>query len=363
MPVPTISSVTPNAGLTGGKRLVAIAGTNFQLPPAPAPFGVTTPPNPSVEVLFGGVKGTDVRVLTTGLLHVTTPIHDAGLVDVVVRNIDQNGVLVGAETVTSVGAFTFARPDLNTGPTNESDFTRLVRNLILELRRQVVDNVELTVHTDYDDSPSGANVAMLSTLPGLVLSGPALRENRFFSMNEPRVRSLGGGQYQDLRPPYTVDLVFTLIGVDDSTPRLLNLMKETVGFFQRNKVLRIPRDVALPNGEQVEYEMEIEPDGDFDVQGGPNNSNVRNFSGTFAIRGFDIDDPDMAQVQTAALVDVVPSGTVGVDGLLPSPIILGSVPGVTPAPPIPPGPAPAPGAGGVTIEQLAPGKPPGPSPG
>lgn len=330
MPVPSITSVTPSAGLTGGRLLVEVIGTNFQLPPAPPTTGPATKPNPSVEVLFGTKEGLSVRVLSTTKLHVLTPIADAAVVSLTVRNIDQDGVLIPGETVTLASAFTYARPVLETLASGsgaiDGDVTRVVYTLIKELRRQVFGNVELTVHTDYDDTPDGANVAFLSSLPGLVLSGPALRENRFYSLNAPRTVALGGGQFKQLRAPYTVDLVFTLIGADDNMRRLLNLMREATLFFHRNKVLTMPRDANLPSGEVVEYEMEIEPDGDFDVQpsrGEEANANLRSFSGTFVIRGVDIDDSDMSSEQTSELLDVIITGQAPEH--VPSPVVFGGV--------------------------------------
>jgi hypothetical protein len=342
--------------------LVAITGTNFQLAPVPPASGPTTAPNPSVEVLFGATRSPEVRVLTTGLLHVTSPISDPGLVSVTVRNIDQAGVVVPGETVTAANAFTFARPVLETNATTEDDLVRCVRAVMVELARQVIDNVELTVNTDYDDAPDGANIAYLSKLPGLVLVGPTLRENRFFSENTPRSVALGGGQFREQRPARTVDLVFTLIGVDDATIRGLSLLKEVTAFFQGNKVLRMLRDPTVP-GTYVQYEMDIEPGADFAFTSAtPGNANVRSFSGSFVVRGLDIDDADMSRIQTTALVDAVAVGAVGVDGVLPSPIILTGQSGVSPPPadPLPAGPPAAVGQTGP-LEQIAPTFPVGPS--
>jgi hypothetical protein len=121
-----------------------------------------------------------VGVVADGRLTFLTPANDAGLVDVVVRNLDDDGVpIVGEEAVRS-GAFTYAQPRL----TAESDLTRLVRTLLRELKRQVLDNVVLTVQTDFDaETGDELHLAQFAALPGLVLVGPELVEDRCYSLN------------------------------------------------------------------------------------------------------------------------------------------------------------------------------------
>jgi hypothetical protein len=92
------------------------------------------------------------------------------------------------------------------------------------------------------------------------------------------------------RVPYTVDLLFTIIGASDHTVELLNLMATTELFFHRNKFLEMDRNPASPLGGRVRYEMDLAPDGDLRVTSQPNASNVRSFSGSFVIRGFDLED-------------------------------------------------------------------------
>jgi hypothetical protein len=86
--VPTLSviSISPVAGGTGGGTTVTITGTGF----------TTTL---SSSVTFGGVAGTNVRVIDAVTLQVTAPAHALGPVDVVVT--------VGASSVTKTNAFTY----------------------------------------------------------------------------------------------------------------------------------------------------------------------------------------------------------------------------------------------------------------
>lgn len=346
MTVPTFANILPKAGPTRARRLVQILGSGFQMPPAPAATGKTTTPNPSVRVLFGTVPSDDVGVVTEGMLHVLTPIHDQGAVDITIQNIDQQGNVVAGEQVTATAAYTYARPNLNAREANESLLAYVVRTLLQEMKRQILENVELTTNVDFDDSPTDmANIAALASLPGLVLAGPQLRENRLYGLNELREDvDLEFIQQAQLRPGYTVDLVFTVIGVDDTAQRHLNLMQETIGFFHQNQLLVVP-DPVDPT-QFVEFEMLIETPPS--IVGGPNNSNLRAFSGTVAVLGVTLDDDDMAIRAIFEVQDVVPTGG-GVNA--PSAVILTGTPGTFPAPPVAPNPPAQPGKR-FSIEQF-----------
>jgi len=95
---PTINSVIPNSGTTGGGRSVTITGTNLQ--------GAT--------VTFGGTSATVVSTSGTTAA-VLTPAHAAGLVDV--------AATTGAGTGTATNAYTFvvcAGPTINAQPPSGS---------------------------------------------------------------------------------------------------------------------------------------------------------------------------------------------------------------------------------------------------
>lgn len=309
MAVPTIANVLPLIVRTGGRQLIKIRGSNFQLTPPPPLTGPAPVPNPPVQVIFHDSSGADiqareVRVLTPTLLHVLTPIANPGPATVTVVNVDQDGVPIMGESATLTG-FAFARPAIGSAdPAQQSNLTRLIAALVLEMRRQIFDNVVIATSTDFDDTPDGANIAALATLPGLVLSGPVLRLSRFYTDRATReVVDQDGDTYQQ-RPARTVDLVFTLIGVDNLTTRTQDLMSEATAFFLRNLTLSMLRNPAVA-GDYVEYELEIETDGDFKPTGNVNNSNLHSFSGTFAIRGFSIDDADMSTRLVSSVEDLL----------------------------------------------------------
>ena len=287
MTVPLITHITPSTVPTGGGLLLEIAGDGFRLPTAVPAAGATMPPPPSVRVAIAGTPSRDVRVLSSESLVCVLPSGGPGPVDVVVENLDADGTPVAGERAVAHRVLTYVRPGL----TSEADLTRLVRAALQELKRQVLANVVLTVQTDFDvDTGDELHLSHVAELPALVLIGPELSENRFFSLNELPESSIGEDQFVQRRTPYTVDLGFTLVGVSDHTSELLNLMAATQLFFHRNPFLELDRDAVDAGAGRVRYEMDFTPDGDLKVTSQPNESNVRSFSGRFVVRGFDLEE-------------------------------------------------------------------------
>lgn len=309
----TTDTLTATAhGLSNGARGLLVADADGALPAGLLPTRYVFVVNATAGTfqLAWEPNGAPIDFTDDGSGALTLYTYDA--LDVEVRNIDQAGALVPGETVTVPDAFTPLRPDL----LQQAEFTRAVRYLIRELKRQVLRNVDISTNTDYDSSTGdGLNITELSAIPGLVLFGPQTRENRFYSTNQRRQLPSpqhGSSYHKRQRPPYTIDLVFTIVGVTDSKVQLLNLQSEVQRFFQRNKFLSVPCDDADPYGPSSDYEMDVEPGGALSVVNGtqPNNANIRAFSGIFVIRGFDLDDDDMAEGISRELVDQQAAGSV-----------------------------------------------------
>jgi hypothetical protein len=287
MSIPTITRINPSIGPTSGSFLVELLGDGFGLPRAAPVVGPALPQAAPVRVLVGGRFASEVRVYGPDRLTCLIPRGDQGAQDVVVENLDVDGVPIPSEQALASGAFTYARPVL----TVEADLTRLVRTLLHELKRQVIDNVVLTVHADFDaDAGAEIHLASIAELPGLVLIGPELAENRFFSLNQLPETADGTNGFARRRVPYTVDLSFSLVGVSHHTVELLNLAATTQLFFHKNKYLILDRDPANTSAGEVRYEMDFARDGDLKVTSTPNESNLRSFSGRFVVRGFDLED-------------------------------------------------------------------------
>lgn len=306
MAVPTLSSITPSSGHTGGRQLVELVGTNFRLPTAPPLTGKTTAPKPSLRVTIGGEEASNVRVLSATKAWCLTPIHDPtpAPVAVSVQNLDSNGAPIAGEIATLAAAYSFVLPKLT--DEYEADFTRLVRTLVRELKRQVHPEVALTTHTEFDaETGDQLNIAQLAKLPGLILVGPETPENKFYSLQGTQHDDIPGdpnGAFIERRPPETIDLIFDLIGVSDRTLELLNLLAVVKLFFKKNPFLFMPRDPADASKGKVKYELR---GADFRVAPTVNNSNVRTFSGRVTVVGFDLED--MAGLPQAT----IPGGPAG----------------------------------------------------
>ena len=299
MAVPTLIAIEPTAGPSSGGDLVRLRGTGFAA---------------RVQVLLGGAVATVLHVREAGgesFADVRTPAHAPTAVDIVLRNLDTNDVPVPGEDAVLPGAYRFLRAPM----VREADLTRVVRALLRELERQVIENVSASVALDYDDTPAdGLNVVAMAKLPSLVLSGPRVIENRFFSTNEPHEDTVTGPSGPELvrrRPPFTVNLGFTLTAASDRTVELLNLLAATATFLNRNRWLVLDRDPSDPSRGTVRWEMD--PDGEIrtrlDGEG-----EVRVFTCGLAVRGFDLDeglpaDIGKAVAETSIEVATVPGET------------------------------------------------------
>ena len=275
MALPTLSSVQPTTGPSSGGDLVRLVGTDFA---------------DRVRVLFGGVAAEAPSVRDEAglrLVDLRTPVHAPGVVGVELQNLDAAGVPVPGESVVLVGAYRFARPTV----AREADLTRVVRQLLRELKRQVLGNVSATVSVDYDDTTlDGLNVIAMAKVPSLVLSGPTLRPNRFYSANVAHEDVVGGVSGPELvrrKPPYTVDLVFTLTAASERTAELFNLMVAVATFLNRNRWIELQRNPSDAARGTVRWELDA--DGEFRTQLA-GKDDVRAFTCGFVVRGFDVDE-------------------------------------------------------------------------
>ena len=263
MATPTLTSVTPAAGPCSGGELVRLTGTGFA---------------PVVEVRFGGVLSEVVAVHDedgVSYADVRTPGHDAGAVDVTLRNPD-------GEEAALPGGYVFERAKL----VDECDFTRLVRTLLRELKRQVLAATSISVAVDFDDTPGdGLDLVAMAELPALVLSGPRLATSRAYATNVPLELPAEDGDVLLHSPPTTFDLTFTLTGASERTAELLNLMRAVAAFLATNPWIEMPRDPARPEAGTARWELDAEGEMRASLRG---EGDVRSFTCGLVIRGFDI---------------------------------------------------------------------------
>lgn len=295
MPTPIVTTITPSTGLAFGRELVEILGENFREPPE-IPNVIPVPiPAPTVEVRFDGVLAETLEVVNGGRILVITPpgretidaAGDAVAIEVTVTNLDDNGDPIPGETGTNAAGFTYRLPMMHTMTTLQF----VVNKLIQDFKDQLHPNVMLTVHTDWDGTLDGLNIANIARLPAIILDGPDMRENRFYSRNAKTEVDLtdGSEEFAIKREPRTVDLGFDMLLLSDNVQEILNLAQHVTQFFHRNKVFRLPDDLANPDpDEYTEYEMDMQTGGDFSWATEPNNGNLRQMRGSFLIRGLDI---------------------------------------------------------------------------
>lgn len=316
MAVPTFSSVSPGIGHTAGRVVVEVLGSNFLLPTIPDHGPVPGPVPKTVRVLFGDVEAELVEVVTASRLFVTTPIHDPGAVALTIQNLDVHGVAIAGEQVLSPDSvYSFVRPTLTGEPANESDLQRLVRTFVLELRRQITDNVTISENTDYDPD-TGAEISVINvpSFPHIVLIGPSLKENRFYSQNDPPDFEDGNGNFVERRVPKTYDVIFSIVGVSNRRMEMLNLMHVTANFFRDNTELRMNVSATDLAAGFCEFELDLTEDGGLASNGKANNSNVQSFSGRCLIRGFNIES--VSGIDSGASEFGVSAATVNARGFL-----------------------------------------------
>lgn len=156
MATPVITSIAPARGPSSGQTLVTITGTGMRLPPPPPGTGPTSGRvAPTALVRIDGVPASRVTVRVDPdnppegtIAMCLTPPGTPGAADLVLANLDDAGQPIAGELVLVPGGFVYERADLAA----ESDLARLVRTLLRALKAQVLENVSLTVHIDFDDA-------------------------------------------------------------------------------------------------------------------------------------------------------------------------------------------------------------------
>lgn len=284
MAIPTLSAISPSTIYTGGQQ-VTLTGTNFRGPYAVVATGPVPTPPPTVEVFFDGVPATRAFWVSSTEVRCTAPNHNKGSVSVTLNNLDSTGNPIAGETVTVADFVVYARADLSI----ESDFTRVSRALLLLLKQQVIDNVVMSVETDFTDTPGATSfdlVASAST-PCVVLFPPTTKLNLFYDMDLTPARSTGSNTFEERRFMRTVDISWRINLVDDHETRVENLTALLQQFFTINTWLYLDRDPSNLGLGKVRYEMQV---GEFGSSGAPNNSNLRTVSSTVTVRGFTYED-------------------------------------------------------------------------
>lgn len=314
MAIPTISSVTPSVGPSGGEIVVEVAGTNFRLPdPPPATGPVPRPEFSTVEILFGTTSATRSAALSSVLAIARLPIHDPGAFDVTIRNLDNDGDPIAGEEAIAAGAFTFERPQIAGGIESDGRIQNVVKRFVLELRRQIIEEVVHTWNVDWTDSPDDTvRETRIAKLPALLLIGPSGQLNRFFRSSAPR-RIQESEELVKLRlPALTMDLEFDVGVVSNHTGQALRLMELVAQFANRNPWLTCDRDPNDPSQGEIRYELDLIDAPNLGKR--PSESNTRDATLSFVVRGVDVGlipgVPDDLVVDRTRVLTVDPTFTI-----------------------------------------------------
>ena len=316
MSVPTITTIAPAAGPTGGRQLVTITGTNFRLPTPYAGTGVAPVPDPTVSVTFGGVAATDVQVAAATEVTCLTPVGDHGVAGapkacaVVVSNLDDDGDVIAGEVATRATGYTYQLAKL----TVASDLERVTKTLIAEFARQVCPTAVTIVDTDYDsDTVDGLNIPDTAKQPCVVIQGPQM-------VHAPQWGEASGGVIEDVvdathanlrAPAVWMDLIYAITVITDSTATLHRLMADGREFLRRAPTLPVLRDAS--DATQGYVEFQIWPTEEPRNTTVPRLSNLKTFTFGVIVHGVPLEgtrgDDDalvVAKTTTAETIDTSP---------------------------------------------------------
>jgi hypothetical protein len=309
MAAPTFGAITPAVGHTGGQYVCKVTGSDFKLPPAPPATGyVGGSWTPSMEIEVNGRPATDIRVYTTGLLTFIMPAFrgapgDIGTgvdVDLVLRNLDP------VEETTEVDGFQYKRTNIARG---DSILAHVVRTMINDIRRQIVDNVAVSTAIEYDaDTGAAIRKVEIAGTPAIGLFGPALRENVIYRQpRRPPVQNVGALTFDRYREAFVADILFdfTIFTKGDGARRdLLNLQNLAILFFRNKYSLTVDVDSSDPAAgtEELQLWLTVPPS----VDSSANASGLLSATGSFEIRAVPLDHDDWLAIERGYMLDDPP---------------------------------------------------------
>lgn len=276
MVVPTISSVTPNEGLSIGETLIRIVGTNFN----------NEASGGTVNVLIGGVQAEEIQLINSTLIHCLSPGGEVGSVDVVVQNLTGDPVVV--ESVTEANGFTYKRPDLQTlaDLSNYSILTLITRKLIKEFRRTIIENVHHDMHPEYSDSGSAAlGVEKQAKAPHIKILGPNITRDSDYPVNRQQAVEKANDLYDIYTDPIVVKLRYTFECVGRSTGEADNLLVSTLRYLSRKPQLQVFANGVDDTDGIFEYDLDTIGDDLGDSTSDAGNDGVYKIRGSFVVRG------------------------------------------------------------------------------
>lgn len=265
MAVPTISSVSPSTGPASGYREVEIIGTGFRICD-PALFTPTVPGTtrvPTVSVTFDGVAALRVWAASSTLLRVVIPpygglpLADPHLpVDVVVTNLDDDGVAISGETVTGADAFTYERWE-GLPPADDPPLLMVLQAFLARLAREVLTTSAVSTHVDFRSAGGGVYIEVASVpYIGLQVDFPRDVEYSQWDQGYEEVERLDGDidLYRGMRT-HRMDVQFTVAG--EGQREALGLCGAIQDALILNPYIDVDANQDLYPGETDRYPIDI----------------------------------------------------------------------------------------------------------
>jgi hypothetical protein len=238
-----------------------------------------------VTVDFGSDQSPRVLVFSATEMYAEAPAYSGAphaesfpAVDITVKNVDDDGVPIPTEEVTSAGAYTFRREELRPPDLAlTSPYVRITGEIADKLKREILFETSITTHTDF--APDGATVE-LAGIPSISVIGPRVIPDAEGEESEPVWEQQIDLSYDRFPAPTMHTFGYDLIVTSNSMIELLTLMGVVRKFFRRNPYLLLTADV--PVDQQMRMPMIMTDEPEFRVT--PSNSNVRDFSASFEVR-------------------------------------------------------------------------------
>lgn len=225
----TIISVTPDSGISIGRYIVILEGTDFRLPDL-VPGSDTAQESVRIWVDNVQVPKEDVFVRTTTKIEFRMaasyrtvgrePDNTDIPVDVKIQNVDANGDLIIGSDFTLPEGFSYIKIDKD----SDSIMQKVSKILMLHLRRNLPIPVYFLSHVDYSTGSASpvANGPEQAEEPALFLVGPRRASNTFGTQ---RVRNTWPVSDPESRwLPRAVDLFYDLTFVCSKKVILNNLI-------------------------------------------------------------------------------------------------------------------------------------------
>jgi hypothetical protein len=200
-------------------------------------------------------------------------------------------VPIDGESTSAPQAFEFLRPDLR----KKGPVTLAVEQLLIELGRQVVKNVNFASHSDFDlETGDLLNTAMLAELPGIVLADMQLPDTTLPVGRIPQEVAGENGVTLVKEAEDLVDILVSAVVVTDDPIELVNLVSIMRRFARKNAELVVAVDPADPSKGTNEYPLEWEQGTAVNVTAQRGGDNLHTFTGQFSVRGVSTGDMPIA---------------------------------------------------------------------